>query len=83
MPLRVMSLRPTLHLNFNPDWTKMWVEITIERQEQAVSSPKKPPRRKYPINYERFIPIAIVLLAAAIVLLLVIIVSVALGWTPG
>jgi hypothetical protein len=44
---------------------------------------RPPPKRRYPPFYERFVPIALGIIALVIIVLLVIIVSVALGLFPG
>jgi hypothetical protein len=45
-------------------------------------SPKRPSKRQYPPVYEKFIPIALVLIALAIVIVLVVVFGVVLGLFP-
>jgi hypothetical protein len=44
---------------------------------------RKAPRRRYPVFYERFIPIALSIIVVAILVLLIVILGVALGLFSG
>ena len=57
--------------------------LKVLKEETLTTDSNGPPKRQYPILYERAVPIALAIIVFAIVILLLIIFIVVLGLFPG